>query len=303
MSLNHDKRKFPALKNVHEMTLPARKQLSRSCILLMAAAASVLFVSDQATATVPQVQKDVAKPAEQPVTETNPAAPKKVDVKPVARDEEIEQRLTEILDATTWFENAAADVKDGVVFLTGQAAESEYKSWASELANNTQDVAAVVNRMSVAEKSIWDFSSAFAELREFRNSAIQVIPLIVFGFVVLGGTWFLARFAGYVSDRLLGRRVPNNLLRWVATRAIMLPIFIFGVYLILRVSGLTQLALTVLGGTGLIGLIIGIAFQDIAENFLASILISVQKPFRIGDLISVDGREGVVQRVTTRGTT
>ena len=74
-------------------------------------------------------------------------------------------------------------------------------------------------------------------------------------------------------------------------------------YLILRILGLTQLALTVIGGTGLIGLVIGIAFQDIAENFLASILISVQKPFRIGDLIVVDGHEGIVQRVTTRGTT
>ncbi|MFK7769073.1 MAG: mechanosensitive ion channel family protein [Mariniblastus sp.] len=98
-------------------------------------------------------------------------------------------------------------------------------------------------------------------------------------------------------------KLAFSLLRWVATRAIILPVFIFGVYLVLRVSGLTQLALTVLGGTGLIGWIIGIAFQDIAENFLASISISVQKPFRIGDLVVVDGHEGVVQRVTTRGTT
>ena len=234
---------------------------------------------------------------------SKPEAPNKVDVKPEARDEEIAKRLSEILDATQWFNEPAVKVDQGVVFLKGQAKQDEYKTWASDLASNTQDVAAVVNRMAVNEKSIWDFSAAFTELREFRTSAIQAIPLAVFGFVILCCTWLLARLTGWLGNRAFTSRIPNSLLRWVATRAIMLPILIFGIYLVLRISGLTQLALTVLGGTGLIGLVIGIAFQDIAENFLASILISVQKPFRVGDLISIDGHEGIVQRVTTRGTT
>jgi small-conductance mechanosensitive channel len=58
---------------------------------------------------------------------------------------------------------------------------------------------------------------------------------------------------------------------------------------VLRVSGLTRLALTVIGGTGIAGLVLGIAFRDIMENFLASILISMQQPFRASDLIGVAG--------------
>lgn len=264
------------------------------CLLLLSTPLAIVAQDDQ----IPPKQS-----ASEELTDTSPAAPEKVDVKPVARDEEIESRLNEILLATQRFDSATAEVDEGVVFLSGVAKEEKFKDWATDLASNTQDVVAVVNRMTVQEKSIWDFSDAFAELRKFRNGAIQAIPIIIFGIVILIVTWFLARIAGLIGNRVLGHRIPNSLLRWVATRAIMLPILIFGVYLILRVSGLTQLALTVLGGTGLIGLIIGIAFQDIAENFLASILISVQKPFRVGDLIQVEGHEGVVQRVTTRGTT
>jgi hypothetical protein len=37
-------------------------------------------------------------------------------------------------------------------------------------------------------------------------------------------------------------------------------VFLFGFYIVLRVSGLTPLALTVVGGTGLIGLALGIPF-------------------------------------------
>ncbi|MEO8269771.1 MAG: mechanosensitive ion channel domain-containing protein [Aureliella sp.] len=261
----------------------------------------VSFLS--APALAQQKQADEAATNQASGQEDKPEAPDKVDVSPIALDEEIALRLSSILDSTKYFDSAAVAVENGVVFLTGTAIEPDYKTWAGDLARNTQDVAAVVNRMTVAEKSIWDFSSAFGELRKFQASTVQAIPLIIFGMLVLLLTWFFAKLASGIATRLLVGSVPNKLLRWVISRAIMLPILIFGIYLVLRISGLTQLALTVLGGTGLIGLVIGIAFQDIAENFLASILISIQKPFRVGDLIQVTGHEGIVRRVTTRGTT
>ena len=260
-----------------------------------------LFLANNQPVALAQDTAEKEQPEES--AESDPEAPARVDVKPVARDEEIETRLTEILTATKRFNSPKARVEEGVVFLEGEAKEVEYRQWASDLANKTQDVAATVNRMSVAEKSIWDFSDAYTELKNFRYAAVQAIPIVIFAIFVLIATWLLARLAGFVADRALRRNVPNTLLRWVATRVIMLPVLIFGIYLILRVSGLTQLALTVLGGTGLIGLVIGIAFQDIAENFLASILISVQQPFRVDDVIRVDNHQGLVKRVTTRGTT
>ena len=79
-------------------------------------------------------------------------------------------------------------------------------------------------------------------------------------------------------------------------------VFLLGLYIVLRISGLTRLALTVIGGTGLLGLILGIAFRDIAENFLASILLSVQSPFRQGDLVEVAGVLGFVQQLNVRTT-
>ena len=58
----------------------------------------------------------------------------------------------------------------------------------------------------------------------------------------------------------------------------------------------------ILGGTGLLGLVLGIAFGNITENFLASILLSMQQPFHVGDLIKVEDVLGYVQRLTTRTT-
>jgi len=92
------------------------------------------------------------------------------------------------------------------------------------------------------------------------------------------------------------------LLLSVVVQALSIPIILLGVYFVLQVAGLTRLAVTVLGGTGLFGIVVGFAFRDIAENFLSSILLSVRNPFRTGDLIEVDGHVGIVENLNIRST-
>jgi small conductance mechanosensitive channel len=127
-------------------------------------------------------------------------------------------------------------------------------------------------------------------------------PLLAIGLVVLA----LSAGAGVLVTRrsraILDRRVRANLLRSVIARGAGTLVFLFGFYIVLRVSGLTQLALTVVGGTGLVGLALGIAFRDITENFLASIFLSVQRPFETGDLVEVTGVTGYVQQLNVRTT-
>ncbi len=231
-----------------------------------------------------------------------PEAPQKVDVQPVARDDQIARRLQEILDATEWFTSPSVEVNNGVVFLTGEAAQAEFRRWATELAQNTQDVVAVVNRMTVRQRPLLDLSPAMTEVREFLAAAIQSLPLLGLGLIVLLAAWWIALGVRAMAEWGLQRRIGNPLLRGVVTKVLMLPVLLSGVYLVLRMSGLTQLALTVLGGTGIAGLVVGIAFRDIAENFLASILISLRSPFRLGDQIQVEQYHGYVQRLSTRGT-
>ncbi len=229
-------------------------------------------------------------------------APQQVEVEPRAEDQQIGTRLERILKATDWFMEPEVRVEEGVVFLSGRTLSEEHKLWARNLAQNTRDVVAVVNQIEVIERPVWDLTPAYAELRELWRAAVQMSPFVIFGLILLVVSWFVAKLFARFSRRALRQRVENPLLRNVAAKAIALLVFLLGLYLVLRVSGLTRLALTVLGGTGILGIIVGIAFRDIAENFLASVLISLQKPFNLGDLIEVSGHQGFVQRVTTRGT-
>jgi small conductance mechanosensitive channel len=229
-------------------------------------------------------------------------APAKVDVNPVARDEEISKRLRSVLDATGWFTDPRVEVRAGVVFLNGRTETEDLKDWAGDLARNTQDVVAVANRMEVFEPLVWDFSPAWRGLLILWRDFIHSLPFFVFGLFIMA----LSAGAGVLATRgartLLRSKVRANLLRSVIARGIGIVVFLCGVYIILRVFGLTQLALTVVGGTGLIGLALGIAFRDITENFLASIFLSLQRPFETGDLIEVTGVTGYVQQLNVRTT-
>jgi small-conductance mechanosensitive channel len=241
-------------------------------------------------------------PAAAPAREALSLAPAKVDVNPVARDEEIRQRLQRVLDATEWFTAPDVRVEEGVVFLEGRVASDELKKWAGDLARNTQDVVAVANRMEVAEPSIWDLGPAWHGLDVLWRDVLRSLPLLFLGLLILGLSVGTGLLAARGTRSLLRRRIQARLLRNVVAGGIGVLVFLVGTYIVLRVSGLTQLALTVVGGTGLVGLAVGLAFRDITENFLASILLSMQQPFETGDLVEVSGVTGYVQQLNVRTT-
>jgi small conductance mechanosensitive channel len=228
--------------------------------------------------------------------------PKEVRVEPIARDPAIAERIQRILTSTTWFQNARVAVSDGVVFLDGRTESLEHRRWAARLAENTEGTVAVVNRIVVEADAKSTFDLARQEFESITQQVLQTWPWVLLAIVIILLSWLLSHLVRRVSARLLSRRIASPLLLRVVARLISIPVFLLGVYFVLRVAGLTRLAITLLGGTGLVGIVAGLAFRDIAENFLASILLSVRNPFRTGDLIEVNGSKGIVRNLNMRTT-
>lgn len=129
----------------------------------------------------------------------------------------------------------------------------------------------------------------------------QKLPLLVLGVLVVLLTHWLSRF---VSNRLHLLRIRSQnpymsgLVRMVVRSAIML----VGILVALDVVGLTSVVGAVLGSAGVVGLVLGFAFRDIAENYIAGILLSVRRPFEPGDHVMIENREGKVIAVNSRAT-
>ena len=232
----------------------------------------------------------------------NADATKEVAVAPGARDADIADRLSRILDASEWFSGPAVTVREGIVFLDGSTENDERKDWARQLALRTEDVVAVVNRIEVQPTISWDLTPTWRELERLADRAQWFAPLFIVSVVILLVTWLLSRGVATLARRALQHRLPSPLLATIVARTLAIPVILIGIYLVLQLAGLTRLAITVLGGTGLVGVVLGLAFREIAENALASILLSARNPFRVDDWIKVGEYQGIVQNLNMRTT-
>jgi small conductance mechanosensitive channel len=88
------------------------------------------------------------------------------------------------------------------------------------------------------------------------------------------------------------RELMGKLIKWCVMG--------FGLVIACNQVGIPIVAM--LTGFSIIGLAVGFAAQETLANFIASVVIFWDKPFKVGDIIQVDGTGGQVQRVTFRST-
>ena len=118
--------------------------------------------------------------------------------------------------------------------------------------------------------------------------------------IVVVASWL----GGFVSRRLhwLRMRTDNPYMDALIRRVIRALITLFGVVIALDLLDATTLVSAVLGSAGVVGLVLGFAFKDIAENYVAGILLSLRKPFSPGDHVKIDDNEGKVVALQSRST-
>ena len=227
---------------------------------------------------------------------------REISVASDVRDSDIEDRLRRILVASEWFDPLTVSVREGIVFIDGQTDTEERKEWARLLALRTEGVVAVVNRTEVNPDISWDLTPTWREIERLSNQIQWFAPLTVVSLLILVFAWIVSRGVMALARHSLRQRIASPLLLNLVARSLSIPVILIGLYLVLQVAGLTRLAITVLGGTGLVGIVLGLAFREIAANSLASILLSVRNPFRAGDWIQVGDHQGIVQNLNMRTT-
>lgn len=125
---------------------------------------------------------------------------------------------------------------------------------------------------------------------------ILMALLILMLFVAVG--WALRRLA---RKRLINR-IEDPLLVNFTGRLTFLIFLITGLIIALNIVGLGKAAGGLLAGAGVSAIILGFAFKDIGENFIAGFFLAFSRPFHIGDVIEVSGIKGMVKALNFRNT-
>lgn len=119
--------------------------------------------------------------------------------------------------------------------------------------------------------------------------------LFVFALVIVAG-----RLLRQVSVRALTRATADAQLRVLVNNGFMVTTLAVAVFSGLTAGGLDIKVLLTFGG--LASLTLGLAFQDLLRNVLAGVFLLIERPFRIGDLITSGDVTGSVQTIQLRTT-
>lgn len=148
----------------------------------------------------------------------------------------------------------------------------------------------------------FSFQPLIDTLLSWWDTSIRMLPNILLGGFVLVIGIALTRFLQKYFYRISSRLFPNEA---VASLAGNMLTVVFGSLVIFLVLGILQLdtALqSLLAGAGIVGLAIGLAFQDPLLNLFSGIIISTRNFFNVGDLVDIDGHIGTIRKISLRTT-
>lgn len=132
------------------------------------------------------------------------------------------------------------------------------------------------------------------------ESFLRFAPKLFYAGIVLIIALFIARLAGHSTVRVLERsarlRANKEFLRHVITWLIGSA----GILLALGIMGFKGIAASLLATGGVAAIVLGFAFREIGENFLAGFFLTFSRPFELEDLIKTGELTGNVKSIELR---
>lgn len=140
----------------------------------------------------------------------------------------------------------------------------------------------------------------FPIFKEWDDLAEHFLPKLFLAVLVLLFFWALAkiirRISRKASARVSSRKKQTDIANFVSS-SIYIVLIIIGIFLALEILGLDSVLTKVLAGAGIVGIIAGFAFKDIASNLFAGLLLNIQKPFKDNDWVTLDGEYGLILKI------
>ncbi|MFN2360842.1 MAG: mechanosensitive ion channel family protein [Marinobacter sp.] len=112
----------------------------------------------------------------------------------------------------------------------------------------------------------------------------------------------------YVAWLVVSRLVKDGMTRYQvdpSIRQLVENLFSVFVTTLVLVTVLAQFGfdvISIVAGLGIVGIAVGFAAQSTLSNFIAGITLLIERPFRIGDWVTINGQDGKVIKIALRTT-
>lgn len=130
----------------------------------------------------------------------------------------------------------------------------------------------------------------------------SITPLRILGLaLVISVFYWTAKWTREFVFRLLLSRTKDMGLRNTIAILSQYTVVVLGIFFCLRVLGINLQALALVSGMFAFG--VGLGLRDFANNFASGFLILLERPLRVGDIVSISNVEGEVTNIGSRAIT
>jgi small conductance mechanosensitive channel len=146
------------------------------------------------------------------------------------------------------------------------------------------------------------FELLTTKLVTWYEAAITLLPNLVLALVILALFIIVAKASRKFGSWALRKSSLTPVLTNLILTITYLTILVLGVFTSLEILHLDKTVTSLLAGAGVIGLALGFAFQEIASNFISGFFIATNQPYKMGDIVEIDGTLGEVTSIKLRTT-
>lgn len=146
-------------------------------------------------------------------------------------------------------------------------------------------------------ESIWHVLRA--PIVELKGTKLSVSGLIL-ALVIVVCSFQIANFIGRALNRFLSRKLVDTGVRDSLEKFVRYAVISLGVVLAFDILGFSLNSLAAIGAILMVG--IGFGLQNITQNFVSGIIILIERPVKVGDIIQVGDTRGKVIDIRVRST-
>jgi len=139
------------------------------------------------------------------------------------------------------------------------------------------------------------------DFRAMLNSLVGYVPNVLAALAILAAGWLLLRLTRRPLRRALERADFSPGLRGLLVDSVY-SVVVMAIAVVMAADQIGINVTAALAGMGIAGVAAGFAAQDSLANSIAGFLIFWDKPFKVGDFVSVESEYGQVTEITLRTT-
>lgn len=139
-------------------------------------------------------------------------------------------------------------------------------------------------------------------LAHWIQLTIDYLPSVLIALVVFLFFYIIAKWSAKIFQRYIGMHMESRTAAGLLSFFLKIVIILVGIYFAIEIMDFNEAVISLLAGAGILGLVLGLAFQELITNVISGVSLTLKKYFHLGDQVCINNHVGYAETLDLRAT-